>query len=131
MIGIDTNVLVRLITKDDARQASKAQKALQEKCSESEPGYINSVVLAEVAWVLARTYQYSRDEIAIAIEGLLQVREFEIQNTEEAWHALQFFRQSNIGFADLYLCVINKAQGCECTLTFDKKAAKFDGFMAV
>lgn len=131
MLGVDTNILVRLIVKDDSVQAARAAKALVEKCSEKDPGFVNCIVLAEVSWVLSRVYKYSREEIAQAIEKLLQVKEFQVQNADEVCEALNIYQTHRIDFSDAFLSAINKAMGCTETITFDKKAGKTGGFMAL
>lgn len=131
MIGIDTNVLVRLIVRDDDAQTTRAAKTLAEKCSEREPGFINCIVLAEVSWVLSRVYKYSREEIAKTIENLLQVREFKVQNANEVCEALNVYQFTNVDFADAFLSAINKVNGCSGTLSFDQKAGKLDNFVVL
>ncbi len=73
MIGLDTNLLVRYLTRDDAPQYAKAKaKALIDKTTARGDGFvINTVVLCEVAWVLRAAYGYSRDEITDALEQIL------------------------------------------------------------
>ncbi len=127
-IGIDTNVLVRFIVKDDEAQATLAKKALTETCTQSNPGFVNSIVLVELYWVLSSAYGYSRKEIAKVIEFLLSVRELTIEHAAEAWAALQESKQQNTDFPDAYLCQINESNDCKKTITLDKKAARLDGF---
>lgn len=131
MIGIDTNILVRLIVKDNDAQTTRALKVLAEKCSEQDPGFINCIVLAEVSWVLSRVYKYSREEIAKAIEMLLQVKEFQVQDADEVCDALNLYQSTNVDFADAFLSAINKANACSGTLTFDKKAGKLKDFVVL
>jgi predicted nucleic-acid-binding protein len=131
MIGLDTNVVIRLLVQDDPAQLRRARKAVQQHCSEDDPGLINSIVLVEVFWVLGSVYDYEREEVVKAIEGLLQIREIEIQYRTEAWEALRRFQEGKVGFADCYLGSINRENGCSSTLTFDKKAAKLDWFELV
>ena len=128
MIGLDTNVVVRLLVQDDLAQVRRARKAIRQHCSEDDPGLINSIVLVEVIWVLGSVYRYSREEIVKAVEALLQIKEIEILHRTEVWEALRKFQDSKIGFADCYLAAINRESGCLSTLTFDKKAASLDLF---
>jgi len=131
MIGLDTNVLLRLIVEDDERQAEIAQKSMEKHCSEAAPGFINSIVLVEIVWVLERSYKYSRAEIVSAIETILQVRELSVQYPNEAWEALHQYRNNESGFADLYIGAVNRSEKCMTTLTFDKKAARSKSFQLV
>lgn len=131
MIGLDTNVLVRLITNDDARQAARVEKVIAERCSVDSPALVNSVVLVELVWVLESAYEYSREQIVEAVETLLQVKELEVLYAEQVWEALHRYKASNVGLADFFIASINRYHGCETTLTFDRKAAKYEGFEKV
>ncbi len=131
MIGLDTNVVLRLMVQDDPTQLRRARRAVAGRCSEEEPGLINRIVLVEVIWVLSRGYKYSREEIVSAVEKLLQVKELAVQNPGEVWEALHLYRDSKVGFADLYIAVLNRQEGYSPTLTFDKKAARTDLFELV
>jgi predicted nucleic-acid-binding protein len=131
MIGLDTNVVVRLLVQDDAAQLRRVQKALEKECTEENPGLVNSIVLVETVWVLGSAYGYDRQNIAHAVETLLQIREFEVQCQDEAWEALTHYRSGNSDFADCYLAAINRKLGCTSTLTLDKKAARVALFRAV
>ena len=128
MIGLDTNVVVRLLTQDDDRQYKKAAKAINELYDASHICFINSVVLVETCWVLEKAYSYSKDLIIKDFKLLLQIKEIELEHTEEVWKALNIIDSSNIGFADAYIGLINRKKDCNYTLTFDKKAAATDDF---
>lgn len=68
MTGIDTNVLVRYLTRDDPVQYKQAKTFLESTCSEENPGYINTIVLCEMVWVLKAAYNCTRDEITMVVE---------------------------------------------------------------
>ncbi len=131
MIGLDTNIIVRVLVQDDPAQLRRIQKTLEKECSEKNPGLLNSIVLVETVWVLESAYRYGRADIAHAVETLLQIREFDIQCQDEAWEALTHYRNGNADFADVYLAAINRKLGCTSTLTLDKKAARVALFQAV
>ena len=61
MIALDTNVLVRLLTNDDVRQAAKAETWLRDNASARSPAYVDHLVLCELSWVLERSYGYARE----------------------------------------------------------------------
>ncbi len=130
MIGLDTNVLVRYLVQDDPRQSARAARLLESRCSSSEPGFINRIVLCETVWVLQRAYGYERQLIAATIERLLQTAELEIEDAQSAWWALRAYRSQSVGFADALVAEINRRKGCEGTASFDKRAIKLDGFFA-
>lgn len=131
MIGVDTNILVRVLTADDPKQAELASHFLEERCSVSQPGLVNSVVITELIWVLESLYGYTRSNIVVALESLLANGKLAIEPREQVQAALLTYKNVNCDFIDALLGEINLAPGCEATATFDRKAAKLKGFVRV
>jgi predicted nucleic-acid-binding protein len=131
MIGFDTNVLVRLIVSDDPEQTVKVRRYIEDNCSDLVPGFISNVVLAETVWVLESTYGLNRSDIARALENILAATRFVVQDLAQVQAALDTFKKTSIGFTDLLILSINRANGCDTTATFDRKAAKLEGFTLV
>jgi predicted nucleic-acid-binding protein len=127
MIGVDTNVVIRLLVADDERQADAAARYLKAHCSE-DPALLSDMVLVECAWVLEDVYEYSRAQIGEAMDGLLSTAQLRAANALEVGVALQRFREGSAGFADCLLGVNNVGAGCEYTATFDRKASKLPEF---
>lgn len=124
MIGLDTNVLVRILTRDDPRQAAVARRYLRANVSAAEPAFVNRVVLVEIVWVLESAYEeYGRSEIAAVIEGILETAEFLVEDAVEMREALARYR-AGTDFADATLAATNAARGCAMTATFDRAASK-------
>lgn len=121
MIGLDTNVLVRLATNDDPAQALRAKRWLREHTE--DVGFINRVVTVEFVWVLEAVYRYTREQIADALDGLLSTRAFLVEDAAEVRAATQAYR-SGSDFADALIALTNHERECRTTLTFDKRAAK-------
>lgn len=128
MIGIDTNVLLRILVRDHDEQLRVAERFIATRCSKEEPGHVSRVVIAEIAWVLKDIYSYDRPQIASAIRALMDVSELEIESADEVHGAVADFDKSSAGFTDCLLARTNAAAGCEHTVTFDRKAAKLPGF---
>ena len=131
MIGLDTNVLVRHLTGDDPVQTPKARALLAARCTVDDPGYVNRIVLCELAWVLARGYRYDRRTIAGALEQLLNAAELLIEDREAAVDALAAYRGGQANFADCLMGILNRAAGCDRTATFDSDATSLPDFMAL
>ena len=131
MIGLDTNVVVRLLVQDDAAQLRRVRKTLARECSEENPGLIGSIVLVETVRVFECAYQYGRMDIARALETLLRIRELEVQCRNEAWEALTHYRNEKDDFSDCYLAAVNRSLGCTDTLTLDRQAARLPSFRAI
>lgn len=128
MIGIDTNVLLRVLVRDQQEQVRAAEQLIAAHCSKDEPGYVSRVVIAETVWVLKDVYGYGRSQIAAAMRAVLNVSELEIESPDEVDAAIVDFERSSADFTDCLLARTNAAAGCEYTATFDRKAAKLAGF---
>ena len=130
MIGLDTNVLVRYIMQDDARQSALATR-LVESLSVESPGFVPLVSVVELAWVLSSAYALDRGQVVQALESLLRTKEIVVERAEIVWKALRVFRSANADFAD---CLIERSAavaGCDRTMTFDRGAAKSCGMTLV
>jgi predicted nucleic-acid-binding protein len=128
MIGIDTNVLLRLLVRDHEEQVRAVERFISTRFSKDDPGYVSRVVIAETAWVLKDVYGYDRMQIAAAIRAVMNVSELLMESADEIDAAIADFEQSSAGFTDCLLARTNAAAGCDHTVTFDRKAAKLTGF---
>lgn len=120
---MDTNVLVRYIARDDAAQSSKATRLI-ESLTANNPGFIGLVSLTELVWVLAGCYASGKDELIAVLEGLLRAKGLQVENAETVWKAVRLFMEGNADFADCLIECSASRQGCDCTATFDRAAAK-------
>jgi predicted nucleic-acid-binding protein len=77
---------------------------------------------------LERAYGYERKDIAAALEKVLRTAEFLIEDAEAAWAGLKAYQRQRADFADVVIARSNRARGCEVTATFDRRAARMDGF---
>ena len=131
MIGLDTNVLVRFIVRDDEKQARAATRLIEGKCTAEDPGLVCHIVLCELGWVLERGYGYDRKTVASVIHRMLTVRELHVEGAEIAWKALHRFETGNADFADYVIGVTHKEHKAEVTYTFDNRAGATDLFQRV
>ncbi len=123
MIGLDANVVLRFLVKDDPEQARLA-KALMESLTSDCPGWISLVVLAEVVWSLKKTYRLGKDQIAAIVERLMANRFIAVEQGDKVDAALSLHRSTRAGFADCLLSVTTRSAGCAKVVTFDKIAAR-------
>ena len=91
MIGLDTNVLLRLFVEDDPAQSDRARRFVGAAAAD-EPCLVNPVVLAEFAWTLARNFKIRRQEVARLIEGVLSMDDLEVPFRHAAERALDAYR---------------------------------------
>lgn len=131
MIGLDTNILVRLLVRDDPIQTAEAQRFVAGRCTRESPGFINCVVLAELTWVLASVYQYRRSEVVNAIEALLAGDDRIVEHHDEVQASLKAYKSGQGDFTDALIARINRLRGCEATATFDRRAGRLDGFVRI
>ena len=130
MIGLDTNVLVRYIMQDDAKQAAAANKLI-EGLTEAAPGYVSLVAIVELVWVLESAYDLSRQQVTAALRNLLSVNVFKIDRVAVVASALRTYAEGTANVAD---CLIERSSvlaGCHCTMTFDRAAAKTGGMVLI
>jgi predicted nucleic-acid-binding protein len=123
MIGLDTNVLVRYIMQDDAKQAAKAV-ALVESLTVEAPGFVSIVSVVELGWVLSSSYDLTRDQVAQTLDLLLRTKQVVVDRADQVLSALRVFKVGSADFAD---CLIERTAahaGCDRTMTFDAGAAK-------
>jgi predicted nucleic-acid-binding protein len=122
MIGLDTNVLLRLGDDDEPHQRDQARAIVR---SQGANGcFVNAIVLAEFAWTLTRSYKLSRGDAAARIAVILESPEFVVASLDEASRAVQRFRVGPADFSDYFLAEINASAGCAMTATFDRDALK-------
>ena len=130
MTGIDTNVLVRYLVQDDAEQARKATRFITGECSPDVPALINRIVLCEMVWVLESAYGYQRNKVMLALEKILRTTQFKVEDHQEAWSSFRKY-QAGADFSDAFIAAVNRRLGCDHTVTFDRKAGRRSGFVAL
>lgn len=128
MIGLDTNVLVRYMTKDDPLQSGKATRLVNDSSAAGESLFVNHIVLCELCWVMESCYDLDRSLLEDVLERILETRDFEVEAKDLALEALRDFKRGGIDFADCLIGRKNKASACEKTLTFDSKLKRLDYF---
>jgi predicted nucleic-acid-binding protein len=121
MRAIDTNVLVRLIVRDDKKQLAAAEEFV------TKGVWVSHLVLAETVWVLRTVYQKSAEELAEAIEMLLAQQQVSLQDEEVVAEALQHFRRKPaLGFTDCLVLETARKAGHLPLGTFDRDLSRLD-----
>jgi len=128
LIGLDTNVLVRYIMRDDIDQAQLASEVINGFSIEN-PGYISQITLVETTWVLTKKYRQEKSAIIETIRRLLNARELVIENSTIVRSALTSYQTTSADFADALIAEGGLQAGCRRTVTFDKAAAKLPGML--
>lgn len=130
MIGLDTNVLLRLVTADDPAQAALARNLMHAASLAGRRLFINRIVLCETVWVLQSRYRLSSETVAMILDRILRDEDFEVEDHTQALLALDFFRDG-LDFPDAYFALTNRTAGCTTTFTFDRRAARLADFQLI
>ncbi|HEX2590427.1 MAG TPA: type II toxin-antitoxin system VapC family toxin [Rhizomicrobium sp.] len=129
MIGLDTNVLVRFLTQDDTAQSPRANR-LMSSLTAINPGFISTVAIIELDWVLDSFYGFSKPDRAAAIMRLLSNDCLLVENEHDVFVAMTALADG-ADFADALIGMSGIGVGCEHTVTFNRKALRLSGFASV
>jgi predicted nucleic-acid-binding protein len=122
MVAVDTNVLVRLISRDDPRQLTAAEAFIEKGV------WVSALVLAEAIWVLRTTYEFTHETLAASIELLLSNDKLTVQDADAVAAALELFRaKPSLGFADCLILQLARKAGHLPLGTFDRRLARVEG----
>lgn len=122
MKAIDTNVLVRLITRDDNAQVKKAETFVK------QGAWVSTLVLTECIWVLEAAYDLNKAQIETVIEMLLNHAQLVLQDADLVEIALERYTKSKkVSFADILILVTANKAGHKPLGTFDKALVKLEG----
>jgi predicted nucleic-acid-binding protein len=122
MRAVDTNVLVRLITRDDRKQVAAAETFV------SKGAWVSTLVLVEATWVLTAVYELTHAEMATAIDMLLHHRDLTLQEPDSVAAALEQYRnRPALGFSDCLILEVARRAGHVSLRTFDRDLSKLDG----
>lgn len=131
MIGLDTNVLVRFLVRDDEEQFERAQRLIRREAQAGAPVLVSHLVLLETEWVLRSRYKLGKAEILGAFSDLMSAVDVTFEDEPAIEEALFTWKNSSAQFAD---CLIGARYGtlsCSGTARFDADAQKLPGFVAV
>ena len=127
MKGLDTNVVVRFLVRDDEQQWQIADRYINEALQANEPCLINNIVLCEVVWVLRSRYKLSREKLIDTLENILKANIFVFENREAIEWAIGQMKSGNADFSDYLITRLNQLAGCEETASFDAKLGQVEG----
>ena len=130
MLGIDTNVLVRFLVRDDEAQFERARRLIQREVSAGRRVFVNQLVIMETEWVLRSRYAVSKHQIIEALSGLLDAANVQFEDEPAMEQALFLWKKTTADFADCLIGAKNRRLGCRATASFDSKASKLPGFIA-
>jgi predicted nucleic-acid-binding protein len=122
MRAVDTNVLVRIIARDDPRQTGAAEAFV------ADGAWLSHLVLAELAWVLESVYDFTAERIATVMGMLLDHASLTVQDPDVVAAALEAFRERPAaGFSDCLILAIARRQGHLPLGSFDRALGRLPG----
>jgi predicted nucleic-acid-binding protein len=121
--AIDTNVLVRLVTRDDPAQAAKAQTFIREH----QPVLVTQLSVLELAWVLSGSYGFTKEKVCAVVDMLLDMAELDIQEPAILQAAVRAWATAKADFADCYILETVKSAAATPLATFDAALARLPG----
>jgi predicted nucleic-acid-binding protein len=127
MIGLDTNVLIRYLVRDDEEAFKVADDLIIAASASSDPVLIGTAVLLESEWVLRSHYKLRKDEITVLFDSLLSAAEIRFEDEEALETALHTWKNSSADFADSIIVAKYLGSGCSAVATFDRKASALPG----
>ncbi len=127
MIGLDTNVLVRFLLRDDPRQARLARAAILDALSAGEPLVVSLLTVLETEWVLRARAGLSKQAFIRTFRQLLEARDLSFDGEATLEWALHLYEDSKADFAECLMTAQYRGAGCSAMLTFDTNAAKIPG----
>ncbi len=130
MLGVDTNVLVRFLVRDDEDQFERAQKLIKLEIAAGRRVFVSLLVLLETEWVLRSRYSLPKNLIIEAISRLLDAADVRFEDEPAIEEALFIWKEATADFADCLIGAKNRRLGCRATATFDTKASKLSVFIA-
>ena len=131
MLGIDTNVLVRLLVEDDKAQSRRARHLVDTAVAAGESLFVSLLVLLETEWVLRSRYRIIKKDILEVFSRILDSVELAFEDEASIEEAVFRWRDSSADFADCLIGVRNQRLGCRATATFDAAAVKLAGYVSV
>lgn len=128
MIALDTNILVRLLIKDDKGQSEIVFNRFKKAENNNEILFISLLMVLELIWVLDSVYDCSREEVVNALEKLTMMPIIQFEKLEVIHELIKYGKNSLIDLSDLLICNSSIASGYKKVITFDKKASKYQLF---
>ena len=126
MEAVDANVVLRYLVGDNPEQEAAA-RTLIDGLTPNNPGFICREVVLEIAWVLERSYRFSRDRVAEALMDLTASDSLVVENSDDVAAAAHRYRQGGIGLSDLMILAAAKREGATPLHTFDRRLSRMEG----
>jgi predicted nucleic-acid-binding protein len=116
---VDSNIIIRFITKDDPKKAEICRRLIEREM-DSENLLLSDMAVAEIIWVLESVYKLKKDEIKEKIEAILNSKGLNFQNKNLLSEAIIIYSTYNIDFIDAYQSVLMQQNDIDTVYSYDK-----------
>jgi predicted nucleic-acid-binding protein len=130
VIALDTNVLVRLLVRDDPQQAAAAERLLGKAFESGEDCFLSDPVLCELEWVLDSCYRAPRTDVLAVLRDLMAQKHFAFEDREVLRCAVDAYQAGRADFSDYLIGAKAQARGATATYTFERVLRGAEGFAA-
>jgi predicted nucleic-acid-binding protein len=127
MAALDTNILVRFLVRDDAKQLASVQKLVRTALAAGETLFVPITVVLELEWVLRSNFKFSKEEVTHTLSSLLATSELSFESESAFEIALALYKKGSADFSDCMHTALAHTAGESPLWTFDRAAAKIDG----
>lgn len=127
MIGIDTNILLRLWLDDDPSQNARIDALLARHATAPGSLLVTDVVLVEAVWTLRSAYAQDKAAQLLAVRSLLDEPAFAFEDRAAIEQAVEWFDKGRCGLPDCLVAARHARMGCEFTATFDRRMRALPG----
>ena len=124
MKGLDTNILVRFLVKDDEKQSESVYRLFKKAESEKDAFFVPLLVILETIWVLKAVYEISRPDILDAINDILYLPILKFEGQPTLKRFLIDSQENSADLSDVLIACSARMSGCEAVLSFGRKAVK-------
>jgi predicted nucleic-acid-binding protein len=130
MIGLDTNVIARIVLADDVAQTRQAAAMLDAAQQRGEEVSLSLPVVLELEWVLRSAAKLGKTAVITTLRHLLETELLQIENEGALEYALHLYESSKADFAECLFTAQYRMQGCRVMVSFDTQACKLDGVLS-
>ena len=123
MIALDTNIVVRYLAQDDARQSALATRLIEQQLTKTNRGFVSLVALLETVWVMESAYGAEESTVAGIVVDLLDSAVLEVQEGAAVADAISRYQKGGVDLHDCLIVSLAERRGAK-TLTFDRKASR-------
>ena len=131
MLGLDTNVILRLLLADDPVQKKRASKTIARAKATGRPVMLALAVVLELEWVLRSSARMDKAQVLAIFRLLLESYDVQIENEKVLEQAVHTYQNASADFGECLFLAQYQRMGCQTMLTFDAKAARIEGVSLV